>query len=145
MLQVIVSWNYATTYLFKSFVFRKLPLKTKKIMPKKNIVQIQLPPEQPDCCAECPLLGLVPKYVSRPKNSKETLVCCGTMEAITQRGSKVRASNRDANHPLHRPCDNRWHSWMQLAGRKLGISTKTYNDCRIPYECTLQLQIKFHK
>jgi hypothetical protein len=114
-------------------------------MPKRNIVQIQLPPEQPDCCAECPLLGLVPKYVSRPKNSKETLVCCGTMEAITQRGSKVRASNRDTNHPLHRPCDNRWHSWMMLAGRKLGISTQTYNDCRIPYECTLQLQIKFHK
>lgn len=145
MLQVIVSWNNATTYLFKSFVFRKLPLITKKIMPKRNIVQIQLPPEQPDCCAECPLLGLVPKYVSRPKNSKETLVCCGTMEAITQRGSKVRASKRDTNHPLKRPCDNRWHSWMQLAGRKLGISTQTYNDCRIPYECTLQLQIKFHK
>lgn len=145
MLHVIVSRNNATTYLFKSFVFRKLPLITKKIMPKRNIVQIQLPPEQPDCCAECPLLGLVPKYVSRPKNSKETLVCCGTMEAITQRGSKVRASNRDTNHPLHRPCDNRWHSWMQLAGRKLGISTQTYNDCRIPYECTLQLQIKFHK
>ena len=114
-------------------------------MPKRNIVQITLPAEQPDCCAECPLLGLVPKYVARPKNSKETHVCCGTMEAITQRGSKVRASQRDSNHPLHRPCDNRWHSWMQLPQRKLGITTQTYNDCRIPYECTLQLQIKFHR
>jgi hypothetical protein len=114
-------------------------------MPKRNIIQIQLPSEQPDCCAECPLLGVVPSYVARPKNSKETMVCCGTMDAITQRGSRVRASQRDTNHPLHRPCDSRWHSWMQLPGRKLGISTQTYNDCRIPYEGTLQLQIKFHR
>ena len=114
-------------------------------MPKRNIVQIQLPPEQPDCCAECPLLGLVPKYVARPKNSKETHVCCGTMDALTQRGTKVRASQRDTNHPWHRPCDSRWHSWMQLPQRKLGISIQTFNDCRIPYECTLQLRIKFHK
>ena len=68
-----------------------------------------------------------------------------TAEDITQRGSKVRASERDANHPLRRPCDNRWHSWMQLPNRKLGINTQTYNDCRIPYECTLQLRIKFHR
>ena len=113
-------------------------------MPKRNIILIPLPAEQPDCCAECPLLGLVPKYVARPKNSKETHVCTGTMEAITQRGSKIRASQRDVNHPLHRPCDNRWHSWMQLPNRKLGINTQVYNDCRIPYECTLQLRIKFH-
>ena len=114
-------------------------------MPKRNIVQIQLPPEQPDCCAECPLLGLVPKYVARPKNSKETHVCCGTMEAITQRGSKVRASQRGSNHPLRRPCDNRWAAWMTLPGRKLGISNVSYIQCRIPYEQGQQLQIKFHK
>lgn len=114
-------------------------------MPKRNIVQIQLPAEQPDCCAECPLIGLVPKYVARPKHSKETHVCIGTMEAITQRGSKVRASERDAAHPLRRPCDNRWPAWMSLPQRKLGVPIQSYNDCRIPYECTLQLQIKFHK
>lgn len=114
-------------------------------MPRRNIIQIQLPPEQPDCCAECPLLGCVPKYVARPKNSKETMVCIGTMEAMSQRGSRVRASKRDACHPLRRPCDSRWHSWMQLPMRKLGVNTQTYNDCRIPYECSLQLQIKFHK
>ena len=116
-----------------------------KTMPKRNFVQIQLPPEQPDCCAECPLLGLVPGYVQRPKNSKETHVCCATREALTQRGSKVRASQRDVNHPLHRPCDNYWHAWMLLPGRKYGITTQIYNDCRRPYENTLQLQIKFHK
>lgn len=113
-------------------------------MPKRNIIQIELPPEQPDCCAECPLLGLIPKYVARKKNSKETHVCLGTMEALTQRGSKVRASNRDPNHPLHRPCDLKWHAWMTLPHRRLGVNIQFYNDCRIPYECTLQLKIKFH-
>jgi len=114
-------------------------------MPKRNIIQIQLPPVQPDCCAECPLLGLVPKYVNRPRNSKETHVCIGTMEALTQRGSKVRASERDSNHPLRRPCDNRWNAWMSLPNHKLGVNIDSYNDCRIPYEGQQQLHIKFHK
>ena len=114
-------------------------------MPRRNIITIQLPPTQPDCCAECPLLGLVPKTVKRPKNSKETHVCLGTMDALTKRGTHVRVSNRDVNHPWKRPCDPRWDAWMQLSGRKIGVSVQAYNECRIPYECTLQLQIKFHK
>lgn len=114
-------------------------------MPRRNITMIQLPPMQPDCCAECPLLGLVPKTVVRPKNSKETHVCMGTMEALTKRGTTVRASTKDVNHPWHRPCDKRWDAWMQLPRRQLGIGVQVYNECRIPYECTLQLQIKFHR
>ena len=50
-------------------------------MPKRNIVQIKLPPEKPDCCATCPLVGLVPKHL-RQHRSKETHVCLGTMEAL---------------------------------------------------------------
>ena len=124
----------------------KLPLRRKKrIMPKRNIIQVQLPAEQPDCCAMCPLLGLVPKYVARPKNSKETHVCLGTMEALTQRGTRIRASQRDSHHPLKRPCDNRWPMWMTLPQRKLGLSIDTYRECRVPYEATLQLTIKFHR
>ena len=114
-------------------------------MPRRNITLIQLPPEQPDCCAECPLLGLIPKTIARPKHSKETHVCIGTMDALTQRGTKVRASTKDVNHPWKRPCDSRWNAWMALPGRKLGVGIQVYNECRIPYECTLQLQIKFHK
>ena len=113
-------------------------------MPKRNIVQIQLPSEKPDCCATCPLVGLVPKHL-RQHRSKETHVCLGTMEALTGRGVQVRASNRDSNHPLRRPCDNRWNAWMTLPGRKLGISNISYIQCRIPYEQGQQLQIKFHK
>ena len=56
------------------------------------------------------------------------------MEALTGRGVQVRASNRDTNHPWHRPCDNRWAAWMTLPGRKLGISNVSYIQCRIPYE-----------
>lgn len=114
-------------------------------MPKRNIIQIQLPPIKPDRCVDCPLLGIVPKTYPRPKNSKETMLCLGTMEAMSQRGSKVKASSRDAHHPLSRWCDNRWEAWMRLPNRKLGISIQAYNECRIPYEQTLQLVIKFHK
>ena len=112
-------------------------------MPKRNIVQITLPPEKPDCCAACPLVGLIPKHL-RQHRSKETHVCLGTMEALTGRGIRVRASSRDSNHPLRRPCDNRWNAWMTLPGRKIGISNVSYIQCRIPYEQGLQLQIKFH-
>lgn len=114
-------------------------------MPKRNIIEIQLPPEQPDCCVDCPLLGLVPRHYPRPKNSKETHVCMGTMVAITKRGASVKASGRDSQHPWKRPCDNRWKAWLALPMRKLGIAIQVYNECRIPYECTLQLKIKFHK
>ena len=124
---------------------RNYHLEEKRIMPKRNIIQVQLPAEQPDCCAMCPLLGLVPKYVARPKNSKETHVCLGTMEALTQRGTRIRASQRDSHHPLKRPCDHRWPMWMTLPQRKLGLSIETYRECRVPYEATLQLTIKFHR
>ena len=69
----------------------------------------------------------------------------GTMEAMNGRAVKVRASQRDKKHPWHRVCDNRWEAWAALPGRKLGVATKVYTECRVPYEMTLQFQIKFHK
>lgn len=113
-------------------------------MPKRNFVSIQLPAVQPDCCADCPLCGLVPNHL-KPKGSFETHVCTATMEALTRRFIRVRASQRDSHHPLHRPCDDRWDAWMQLPGRKFNISTQIYSELRFPYEQTLQLQIRFHK
>ena len=95
-------------------------------MPKRNIVQIKLPAEKPDCCATCPLVGLVPKHL-RQHRSKETHVCLGTMEALTGRGIQVRASGRDSNHPLRRPCDNRWEAWMTLPGLKLHMKASKRN------------------
>ena len=103
-------------------------------MPKRNIISIKLPPIQPDCCAECPLLGVIPKEL-RQHRSKETMVCLGTMEAMTRIGSRVRASQKDSNHKLHRPCDYCYDAV---------ISVKAYNECRVPHEQG-QLIIKFHK
>jgi hypothetical protein len=34
---------------------------------------------------------------------------------------------------------------MTLPQRKLGLSIETYRECRVPYEATLQLTIKFHR
>jgi hypothetical protein len=113
-------------------------------MPKRNIVMIQLPAEKPDMCAACPLVGIVPAYL-KPKGSQEKYVCMGTNEAITAKGIYVKASVREKKkHPLHRPCDNRWHAWMELPYRRLGISNTAYIQCRIPYEQAQQLKIKFH-
>ena len=49
------------------------------------------------------------------------------------------------NHPLRRPCDGVWETWMTLPRRILLVNRETYRECRIPYESTLQMQIKFHK
>lgn len=109
-----------------------------------NIQKIQLPPTQPQACCECCLCGLIPKSISRPKYSKETHVCLGTMEAMTKRGIKIRASQRDPHHPLRRPCDHLWDAWMTLPRRILNVNRQFYVECRIPYENTLQMKIKFH-
>ena len=108
---------------------------------------IKLPEKQPDCCAICPLLGLIPKD-RVPAKSYEKLVCLGTNEAMTQRASRIRASQRNSKHPLHRYCDNKWQFWMQLKNRCLGINSTMYLQCRIPYEQSQQMTfnfIKFHR
>ena len=108
---------------------------------------IKLPEKQPDCCAICPLLGLIPKD-RVPAKSYEKLVCLGTNEAMTQRASRIRASQRNNKHPLHRYCDNKWQFWMQLKNRCLGINSTMYLQCRIPYEQSQQMTfnfIKFHR
>ena len=108
---------------------------------------IKLPEKQPDCCAICPLLGLIPKD-RVPAKSYEKLVCLGTNEAMTQRASRIRASQRNSKHPLHRYCDNKWRFWMQLKNRCLGINSTMYLQCRIPYEQSQQMTfnfIKFHR
>lgn len=112
----------------------------------KDRTPIKLPPEQPDCCFECPLVGLIPKgYKDRPKGSKETHVCLGTNEALSGRGIRVRASQRDSHHPLRRPCDNRWEAWMKAPERCFVIPDMVYLHFRLPFEDSLQFKIKFHR
>ena len=113
-------------------------------MLKHNMTPIQLPAEQPDCCATCPLVGIIPK-VNRPKGTKETHCCLGTMEALSGRGINVRASEKDSRHPWHRPCDNKWQAWMLFPKRTIHVNSIAYIQCRVPYEQSRQLTFKFHK
>ena len=113
-------------------------------MPKRNFINQKLPLQQPDCCAECPLLGIIPQE-ARKYGSYETLVCLGTMDVMTQRQSKIRASRRDSKHPLHRYCDTRWQAWTLLEGHEFPISIESYNRYRLPYEMSFQPLIRFHK
>ena len=113
-------------------------------MPAKPFKEIKLPPNQPDCCLECPLLGEIP-VTERQFGSQETLVCLGTREAMNARISRSRASAHDAKHPLHRYCDEEWERWQEepyhgkLPVRKIDISR--YRD---PWVRTQQLPIIFH-
>lgn len=113
-------------------------------MPKRNFVKIKLPIAQPDCCALCPLIGKIPPE-RREYGSYETLICLGTMDAMTQRQSNIRASKRDSRHPLHRYCDTRWNAWQQLSAREFPVSIDIYNTFRMPYEMGMQPVIRFHR
>ena len=113
-------------------------------MPKKNFVMTKLPFVKPDCCAECPLIGKIPQE-RREYGSYETLICLGTMDAMTQRQSNIRASKRDSKHPLHRYCDTRWEAWQELSGREFPIAMEVYNTFRMPFELQMQPMIRFHK
>ena len=114
-------------------------------MPAKPFIHVQLPPIQPDCCAECPLLGEIPKS-ERKFGSQETLVCLGTREAMNARISRSRSSKHDVKHPLKRYCDEDWERWQEepyygkLPVRKIDISR--YRD---PWVRSQQLPIIFHE
>ena len=76
-------------------------------MTKYLFKKVKLPKEQPDCCAECPLLGLIPKN-EMPHGCRETRVCLMTGDAMTAPFSRSRKSTKDTHHPLKRPCDHNW-------------------------------------
>lgn len=113
-------------------------------MPIKRFVQIQLPMNQPDRCADCPLLGIVPPEL-RIRNSQETLVCLGTGEAMTKKGSRVRKSGRDAKHPLTRGCDSLWPLWVTYPRQEFPVLVERYIRCIQPYRNTLEQFIHFHR
>lgn len=115
-----------------------------KPMPARPFIKTKMPMEQPDCCALCPFIGIIPKE-ERPKGSKETRVCITTGEAMSERGSRVRKSQRDSHHPLRRPCDELWDAWYQAGGGYYGLKKEFYMRYRLPYNQCQQLTIKFHR
>lgn len=113
-------------------------------MPAKPFIKRKMPMEQPDCCALCPFLGIIPKG-EYPKGSKETRVCIPCQDAMSERGSRVRKSQRDSHHPLKRPCDELWDAWYQAGQGYKGIKKEFYIKYRLPLEEEQQMVIKFHR
>jgi hypothetical protein len=111
---------------------------------KKN--HVILTAEQPECCAKCPLLGLIPEG---QRDGKWTHVCCGTGDALTGRGLKVNAKERrerDPKHPWHRPCDGIWEQWWKQSPHHVFvIPLDRYITWRQPYSYSLGLKINFPK
>lgn len=111
-----------------------------------NKHKIQLPDHIPDRCVSCPLLGVVPATVDRPKYSKEAFLCIGTAEAMTAAMTKTRVSEKtDPKHPFRRPCDGHWDMWLSNPRRILEVNRALYRDSRLPYMASWYPEIKFHK
>ena len=113
------------------------------VMPKRTHILVKLGDTQPDCCAMCPLCGLIPQS-ERQFGSREGYVCLGTQEAISTRGITLRASQASKKHPLRRPCDKLWEQWLLLPKQSFPLNARWYNTYRIPYEQGQQMIIKFH-
>ena len=111
-------------------------------MPKKLFIATNLSAEQYDRCADCPLCGLIPE-AERKDGTRKKYVCIGTMKALTSKGIWVKASKRDAKHPLRRPCDQKWNAWMTLPKRRYNINIRLYTKYRLPFEQTIQVKIDF--
>lgn len=127
--------------IYKKFVvslhkFSKLNFDT---MPRRVIEKVQLPDKQPACCAECPLCGIIPKS-ERPKGSKETHVCLGTLHAISGRGTK------STSHRHKRPCDRLWECWRTFPNLKIGVPRDLFLKYRVPleYKTPFPVNIIFH-
>lgn len=111
-------------------------------MPKITTVHIPILTEQPDCCDQCPLIGLVPKW-RLSHGSQETRVCIATRHAMTARKARSKRSEADAKHPRHRYCDDKWDIWRERGF--YSISKDAYSQERVPWEESQQLPIIFHE
>ena len=131
-------------------------------MPKTYYTPRKLPPEQPDRCELCPLVGIIPDE-ERRKGVRERYYCLGIFDALTDdnghpvldeqgqqrlsfprlksKGITVSAKKvKEGGHLWHRPCDLLWQAWMTLPGRLFGMPTDTYTKYRLPYEMEQQVK-----
>ena len=72
---------------------------------EQEVIKIDMPAFQPDCCEECMLLGMRPKE-EMTRGDLKPLKCILTGKAITIKLSKSRESE---HYPLKRPCDNTYN------------------------------------
>ena len=112
-------------------------------MPRSIFTPIQLPPQQPDRCSKCPLLGIRPS-AEQTKGQRQAYCCLGIFTAdgfpaLTSKGIERSAeAYRKKKRRLHRPCDNRWQVWMSLPNRQLPITIEAFNERRRPYELEME-------
>ena len=117
-------------------------------MPRAIFTPIQLPPEQPDKCSRCPLLGLRPKS-ELTRGQRQAYCCLGVFThegfpPLTSKGvERSAAAYRKQKRLLHRPCDDQWEKWMSLPGRKYPITMEAWRERRHPYE--LEQELKHYK
>ena len=117
-------------------------------MPRALFTPIQLPPEQPDKCSRCPLLGLRPKE-ELTKGQRQAYCCLGVFtpdgfSPLTSKGiERSTAAYRKQKRLLHRQCDDQWEKWMSLPGRKYPITMDAWRERRHPYE--LEQELKHYK
>ena len=103
-------------------------------MPKKIFKKVKLSLAQPNCCMECPLLGVIPKEERQP-GTQENLVCLGTHYAMSSRAARSKASDHDTKHPLKRSCDLEWERWHQAPYfGEIPIRCIDINRYRDPFE-----------
>ncbi len=117
-------------------------------MPRHIYTPIQLPPQQPDKCSKCPLLGKRPP--SELKQGERQAYCClgvYTPEGFPPLTSKGIESSAEAykksQRKLHRPCDDQWEVWLTLPNRKFPITMEAWRERRRPYE--LEMELKRYK
>ena len=102
-------------------------------MPKAIFTPIQLPPEQPDKCSRCPLLGLRPKE-ELTKGQRQAYCCLGVFTPdgfppLTSKGVERSASAyRKQKRLLHRPCDDQWEKCERRHPYELEQELKHYKS-----------------
>jgi hypothetical protein len=117
-------------------------------MPKKRFTPIQLPPQQPDTCSRCPLLGKRPAE-EQTRGQRQAYCCLGIFTEdgfppLTSKGIERSASEyKRKRRRLHRPCDNQWDVWMTLPGRQYPITNEAWRERRRPYE--LEREQRYYK
>ena len=114
-------------------------------MPRNIYKAVQLPPQQPDRCSRCPLLGLRPESELQP-GERQAYCCLGifTHEGfppLTSKGIERSAeAYRKKQRRLHRPCDDRWEVWMSLPNRRVPVTMDAFRERRMAYELEMEKQ-----
>ena len=86
-------------------------------MPKTYYTPRKLPPEQPDRCELCPLVGIIPDD-ERRKGVRERYYCLGIFDALTD----------DNGHPVLDELGQQRLSFPRLKSKGITVSAKKVKE-----------------